>query len=273
MIRILEAFNEINPLIDPIPLDEHDDCHYIVQEAKKILNPELTIKELNSCLEYLSQLRLNEIVSLFKLESLNKQEPLYLSAPSSMYRALDHVELPAEEKGSLAINMSDVFAAGALACVCDFVACQNKQINKAVSADEFDRLINASIQATDIELSKGLPVEAMEFVGYARQLKWIEAKDTEREIREAKRGESVRKTKLKTYKPIKQEVIAQYNYMRAQKPGLSNRAAAKSIHDSLSAEIKHILVGEDKINQIAIWIGQYRKGRLADIESFPPYTE
>ncbi|ROQ19809.1 hypothetical protein EDC38_0397 [Marinimicrobium koreense] len=268
MIRYSDAFSDLNPLEEALPLQEFHDGHYIAQEAKAALPDGFTIVDLNAGLEILMQLRLKDGGDITK--GRPESTGLYYTAPLSHFVSAEEVELPERPSGEPFL-WSQVFAVAALASVADLVTFSRRPGVYDPNLGEFEQIMKSSEERLVQSHLEQLPMEAMESLGFCRLFLERERFELDAAKREQKRGQGVSKTKLKNYHEVKLAIVNRFNELRKEDSGLSVRKMARIILGDLDEQLKRMMTSEDPQQQVENWLGQYKKGTLPGQDRLPPY--
>jgi hypothetical protein len=249
MNQIIGAFEKFSPLKTELPFAYISRVGYQYQRAMLILDPSLNDTDLNIVLEVIAYMqKLGEDAVLELTNDLLENEWHAHSETLKIYRAHHQLQEPISSQG-IKIEWSAVFAIVALTNIMNLI--------DLGSHDPTD--LN---EASTIDCIKyDLPLEAMEAVAYAEAFK-------SKEITRAKRSKAVSKKRLGDSHDTKLEIVTIFNQLPSNIPV---RQAALLITEQLSNNTKKRFTTENKLVQIEVWLGQYKKGTLPGSDNLPPY--
>lgn len=274
MMRDLDAFEDFNPLVDELPERlQVSAVAYVIQQAKAMLKPEITLNDLNGGLEILIQLRKwGDYLSKehWKAQDNIDHEQAFLHTGTlKLFLTEEHFESALSEAGS-SLRKHDLMLVQSLGCAADYVTYHTVGLTVSEGFDfetrqHIEKRINAIDEGAGHYLADALLPEAVEALGFARQMsQWVYQSNSEK-----KRRESISKKKLANYFLLKFEIVTEFNKLEKD---ISNRNAARIIEPLLSDEAKFLNANKDLNSQITTWIRQYKNGSLAGIEDLPIYV-
>jgi hypothetical protein len=265
MLRYLDAFENFDPLVDTPSEEMRWKVGYIIQQARTILPPSFTIKELNEGLEILFKLKSLKPISQIEWnayleeQGIDVREGYYHTPALDNYLNSQFAEIPLRDNGEL-FKWSWLFAVGALACISDYVWVD---MTRAESNSDSEEVLSSDYETSFNQTQQpGLIIDGIEYLGFARLLREKE----ESSESELKRKKAIQKTKLDNYHPLKQAVIES---LQSLPTGLSTRKAAKEIYSNLPVNLKLISKSEDPAHQIEAWIRQWKNGTLPGQDRLP----